>query len=192
MKNNQKQSRSKKQSRKKQQNNRKMGILILLLLVVSISVGYAALSSVLNINGSSTVIGGTWDVRFTNLTGITKGGLTSDTGTGLQEATINSAGDQVDFAVSMRQPGDSYSFTVDVKNFGSLPANAKLEVTGLDGEAADYLTWTVTGMNSTGEELASLGHKTLTVTVMYKNDAPLAATGFDANLSAVVTAEQTS
>jgi len=188
MKNSQKQSKSKKQSNQK----KNLGILILLLLVVSISIGYAALSSILNINGSSTVIGGTWDVRFTNLTGITKSGLTSDSGDGLSAAVINGAGDQVDFAVSMRQPGDSYSFTVDVKNFGSLPANAKLEVTGLDGVAADYLTWTVTGMDSTGENLASGASKTLTVTVKYKDNAPLASTGFDANLSAVVTASQVS
>jgi hypothetical protein len=183
---------NKKKNSQKKQNNRNMGILILLLLVVTISVGYAALSSVLNINGSSKVSGNeTWDVHFTNISeNPTKVGFATDEGTGLYQARINSSNNKlVEFAISMRQPKDSYSFNVDVKNFGTLPAKVSLTVDGLDDTAKDYLTWTVTGIGE-NETLASQASKTLTITVYYKDIDSLPTEEFTANLTAHVDAVQ--
>lgn len=178
---------------KKTNNGRKKrGLALLLLLVMLISIGYATLSSNLFINGTSKVTAETWDVHFTNLSGITKTGLAADSGeTGLSAATIDASNNKlVTFNVKMRQPGDTYTFDVDVKNFGTLPAKANLTVTGLDGTAADYLTWTVTGLG-TDEAIAPNASKTLTVTVQYKTSVEtLPAQEFTANLAAEVSAVQ--
>ena len=48
---------------------------LLLLLVISISIGYAALSTTLNINGTSTIKKQTWSVHFDTLT-VTSGSAT--------------------------------------------------------------------------------------------------------------------
>ena len=42
-------------------------VVIALLLIVTISIGYAALSTTLNINGTSTIKTQTWDVHFANV-----------------------------------------------------------------------------------------------------------------------------
>ena len=41
--------------------------LILILLLLMLSVGYAALQSILNINGISTINNATWDIHFENV-----------------------------------------------------------------------------------------------------------------------------
>ena len=47
-------------------------VVIALLLIVTISIGYAALSTTLNINGTSTIKKQTWSVYFDTLTVQTK------------------------------------------------------------------------------------------------------------------------
>lgn len=186
----------------KKNSRKRWGILLLLFLVITISIGYAAMTSNLDINGSSTIKGQTWDVHFENLTNISKTGLTSDTGTGERSAVIrelsttpsNKKDDQnIDFAISMKQPGDQYSFKVNVVNAGSLNARCKLEVTQLTSPASNYLTWSVVGIstNSTGEIINAGSSKQITVTVTFKDSVTeLPSSDITANLSARITAVQ--
>ena len=186
----------------KKNSRKRWGILLLLFLVITISIGYAAMTSNLDINGSSTIKGQTWDVHFENLTNISKTGLTSDTGTGERSAVIrelsttpsNKKDDQnIDFAISMKQPGDQYSFKVNVVNAGSLNARCKLEVTQLTSPASNYLTWSVVGIstNSTGEIINAGSSKQITVTVTFKDSVTeLPSSDITANLSARISAIQ--
>ena len=48
-------------------NKKKYKLLILVLLILSITIGYAALQSTLSINGTSTINNATWDVHWDNL-----------------------------------------------------------------------------------------------------------------------------
>ena len=186
----------------KKNSRKKWGILLLLFLVITISIGYAALTSNLDINGSSTIKGQTWDVHFENISNISKIGLTSDNGTGEKTAAIRQLTTtptdkkddlNVDFAISMKQPGDQYSFKVNVVNAGSLNARCKLEVTELTSPASNYLTWSVTGIttNSSGEVINAGGSKQITVTVTFKESVTdLPSSDITANLSARITAVQ--
>ena len=98
-------------------NKKKITIYVtLLIIVVCLAIGYAYLSTTLNINGTSVIGGNTWDVHFANIQ-VVEGSTTGNT----QEATITSP-TQVQFSVSLDKPGDYYEFTVDVVNGGTIDA----------------------------------------------------------------------
>ena len=184
-------SRSKSQNKSKQQNNvrKKKELTLLLILVVLISIGYATLSATLYINGTGKIVPETFSVVFDNISqNPTKGGLTEDTGTGLSKAAIIDD-HHVTFDIKMRQPGDSYTFNVDVVNEGTLPAKTNIVLTPLDSTAANYLEWSVTGL-AADEVIAAQGSKTLTVTVLYKTNASLPSSEVSASFDAEVTAVQ--
>ena len=122
---------------------------------------------------------------------INKVGSAEDTGDNLSPASISTGNNKVvNFSIVLKKPGDKYSFTVDVKNFGTIPAKANLIVTGLDAQAQEYLTWSVTGI-SENESIAVGASKTLTVTIEYKSGiTTLPENDFSTNLSAEIVAVQ--
>ena len=119
--------------RNRNRSNSKLFILLLLLVVVGVSVGYAALSKTLKINGTSNIANNArWDIHLANVQ-VTSGSVTAS-----KAATIS--GDTVNFAVNLNTPGDFYEFTVDV-------VNAKLSSTPtfptITTEQQKYITYTI-------------------------------------------------
>ena len=96
---------------------RKDYLLILLLLVVGLSVGYALLQTTLTINGTSKIKGNTWDIHFVNLQ-VTEGSVSI--GTGDVAASIQSSTTDITYTVTLNEPGDFYEFTVDAVNAGTI------------------------------------------------------------------------
>ena len=117
------------------------GLFILLFLIV-ISIGYAALNTTLNINGKSTISKNTWDVYFDNV--IVNAGS-------VEAVKIPTVSDKttVDFEVGLNLPGDYYEFTVDVVNNGTIDAMIESidKTPVLTTEQAKYLNYTVTYEN---------------------------------------------
>ena len=124
--------------------------LTLLILIICITLGYAALRTSLNINGVASIPNVSWDVYFSNYqnSASTNVDPTTEpsTPTGTKPTTIS-------YAVVLSQPGDLYEFTVDVVNGGTIDANINL-VSKLNGEEIDsenpipdYLTYTITDAN---------------------------------------------
>ena len=101
-----------------------IAIVALLIAVVGLTVGYAAYSSTLTINGTATVDPASWKVNFdykngtNSLTGTTKGHATEKTAPTLEDTTISG------FDVTLKAPGDSVTYNFLIKNSGTL--NAKL------------------------------------------------------------------
>lgn len=101
-----------------------IAIVALLIAVVGLTVGYAAYSSTLTINGTATVDPASWKVNFdykngtNSLTGTTKGHATEKTAPTLADTTISG------FDVTLKAPGDSVTYNFLIKNSGTL--NAKL------------------------------------------------------------------
>lgn len=101
-----------------------IAIVALLIAVVGLTVGYAAYSSTLTINGTATVDPASWKVNFdykkgtTSLTGKTTGHATETTAPTLADTTISG------FDVTLKAPGDSVTYNFLIKNSGTL--NAKL------------------------------------------------------------------
>ena len=96
-------------------NKRNKILLVILLLVVITTIGYAFLTTSLNIVGTSKIKNARWDVHFENI--VVKDGSVTPT----KAATIEND-TTVSFNVNFKQPGEFYEFTVDVVNNGSMDA----------------------------------------------------------------------
>ncbi len=77
--------------------------------------GYAALTTELNINGITNVSHASWDIHFENLA-VKTGSVTPDSAATIDTDT------SISYEVTLNQPGDFYEFTVDAKNDGSIDA----------------------------------------------------------------------
>ena len=145
-------------------------IIAILLLVVGISIGYAALSATLTITGNTTINRNTWDVHFETLN-VTSGSVTATT-----PATISGSKLDINYAITLAKPGDFYEFTVNVKNGGTLPAklSSTPQVLGLSNAQKVYTTYTVTYSDGTaaaaGDTIAAGASKTIKVRVAYRTD----------------------
>ena len=121
--------------------------LFLFLLVCSVGLGYAALSTTLSIDGSAQFKDARWNVYFDNLN-VTSGSVTATTAASITNTTT------VSFAARLENPGDFYEFTVDVVNGGNM--NAMIESFNILPELTtaqqNYLSYKVTYRN--GVELA--------------------------------------
>ena len=142
-------------------------IVFLAIAVLVMSVGFATYTEQLEINGTATFKKASWDVRF-------------DTATYNETSTITSSahnvGDKtITYSVTLPKPGDTFSFTVNVKNYGTIDAELKkITMTPLDSDQAKYISHTVTYAgtdytqttdNITGKVLAGGGTATATVVV---------------------------
>ena len=175
---NQKSKNSKAKSRsKKQQNNSRKGYLALLLLL-GISVGFAALSTTLNVIGTTTVNRQNWSIVFADQVSNEQKVGTAE-GSATVTAATNEASAKVEFTATLKEPGDSYSFEIPINNEGSIDAVLEsFSNTELTTEQAKYLDYTVeyksvaTGTKTVTSRDAIHANKgvTLVVTVTYKND----------------------
>ncbi len=77
-------------------------MLILVLLLLGITIGYAVLSTNLNISGTGTINKPTWDVHWSNIN-VTSGSVTPVTA-----ATISNDGLTVTYAITLNTSVDSY------------------------------------------------------------------------------------
>ena len=160
-------------------------VLALVLSVVGISIGFAAMSTDLTINGSAEVVPASWDIKFKD--------LSSPTITGDAEVTtaptITSDTHIGNYAVKLTKPGDSVTYTFKVANDGTIDAlltnfiKATPTFTGTGATAAADATivqnnfvYTITYSDDTAitkntDELDAGDYKTVKLVVGYKDDA---------------------
>ena len=150
-------------------------IIVALALLFIITIGYAALTAELQVDGTTKIKGNTWDVHLGNVANITSQGATVTTA-----PTLSNNNQTVTFNVTLAKPGDYYEFTVDAINAGGI--NAKLEsaptLTGLTTAEQKFATYTVTYNNTAattvaaGDTLPATGAntKTIRVRVEFKSD----------------------
>ena len=82
-------------------------------MIVFMAVGYALLSSSLNINGS-TAVTSNWQVEFSDIRTISqKGGATNKVIPTITATTAN-------FEVDLVQPGDEITYEIDITNYKKL------------------------------------------------------------------------
>ena len=138
-------------------------ILLLCTAIVIMSVGFALLSSDLKMNGTANVKTASWDVHFENVANEQTTGSASVT----NAPTIDLQTTTVDYAVTLNQPGDKYTFTIDVVNDGSIAAKLhSFDLAGVSAEQDAYINYTVEGM-TVNQVLNGSDTATLTVTVEY-------------------------
>ena len=145
-------------------------ILLLLVLILSITVGFALLSTTLNINGTAGIKSNTWDIHFGTIT------PNPDSVDAVVEPHIVDG--KITYEITLTKPGDFYEFNVDVVNGGSIDAklSSMPELSGVSSEQDAYINYTFTHADESpivvGEELAkSNGTKTFKVRVEFDPNA---------------------
>ena len=128
--------------RKKLKLNNKM----IAVLAIFLAVGFAYISSAVNIGGMFTLSPSRYDVHFENVQ-VTEGSVEADT------PTYSTNDTKVSASIRFTQPGDFYEFTIDAVNDGDIDAmlNTVSDVE-LTEETDKYLDYKVTYED--GEELA--------------------------------------
>ncbi len=151
-------------------------ILLLVVLVMGFSIGYAYLSSNLAINGVAEVSSSSWDVYWDNVSVIENNVNYVD-----NVPTISQGLTEVTFGITVRLPGESYDFSVDAVNGGSLDAVVNVVTTKIyedDGvterELPDYLEVSITNYDGTpisqNQLLEAGARSTYKVRVHYKEN----------------------
>ena len=101
-------------------NKRRNVIMLLILLVCAVTIGFAILTTTLEINGIGLVKGNKWDIHWENVDNID--------GVDATTPVIDAAKTTVTYEINLAEPGDYYEFTVDAKNDGTIDAEiAKIE-----------------------------------------------------------------
>ena len=133
--------------------NNKLKYLFILLLAITI--GYAALSTTLKINGSTTIGKNTWKIYWHNVAN--EAGVTAEDSPDIGDDDTNGEDTVVTWGVTLTTPGDYYEFTVDAVNEG-----------GIDAMVTDISTM-VTDSTDTVVDLPSY----VKFTVTYDNGRPI-------------------
>ena len=120
--------------------------MLMLILLMLLGIGFAALAANLKINGTVSIDSASWDVHFENVS-ITQGSVTANPA----PTSDNTTTTEMTYAVNFKEPGDFFEFTVDIANDGSvdaminLVANTTYESDGITPRnLPSYLTSTVT------------------------------------------------
>ena len=128
---------------------RKKLISYLLIGLLALSLGYALLTTTLNITGLANVNSLKWDIRWIN-SRVTEGSVTDEL------PTIDSRGTSATYAVNLKFPGDFYEFIIDVKNNGGRDAmisTIENKIYEEDGETElelpEYIHYSFTYTNGT-------------------------------------------
>ena len=91
--------------------------MLLLILLLTITLGYALLSTTLKINGITNVNSNTWDVRWdSESVNVTNGSVAANT------PSVTESDTKVSFTAELEMPGDFYEFTIDAINAGTVDA----------------------------------------------------------------------
>ena len=133
-------------SAKEKKHRRMRNILLLLLLIITVSMGYAVLSTGLNITGTSKIKNANWDVHFENVETTTNSNVVP-TVSPVISATERAT--KINYTVELDKPGNIYEFTVDVVNAGSVDAKLAAEpsITGISPEQDVYTNYSFTHAN---------------------------------------------
>ncbi len=85
---------------------------VLFFIILSLGIGYAFLTTTLNITGTLNVASSRWDVHFENIE-ISENSIEATTAPTITEDTT------VSFAATLANPGEMYEFTIDIVNDGT-------------------------------------------------------------------------
>ena len=170
---------------------KRLTYLLVIILLLLVSVGYAVLSTNLNILGSSQINTPTWDIHWENVQ-VKTGSVSAST------PTIDTAKTTVNYSVTLTIPGDYYEFTVDAVNAGTIDGMVSVVSNKLNNveitTLPNYLEYKVTyddGVDIAPNHLLEAGtSEKYKVRVGYKKDisvSDIPATPQTLNLSFSVT-----
>ena len=180
----------------------------LLAVVFVMAVGYAALTQQLNITGTATIndISSNWNVHFDNTqdedTGAVdvtrgKGGSDDPSGTIVYGGTNN---ETATLNATLIQPGDSVTFTLTIKNYGTISADLVTPTVAADSSSQSKgscagttctfgnITYTVGNLSTTS--IGANETATITVTATFNESATTVGSVTTAGITVTTNASQ--
>ena len=153
----------------KDRNKRKLIIYGLLGVLMLTTVAYASLQTILNVSGTVVKKGNLWNIYFTNPSSASIVGTATGGSLNIQASSLN-------FQVSLYKPGDKVTYTVDIKNGGTIDAVLNsISLTGLDTASNNNINYTVTYSDGStikqDDTLDVEANKTLKITVEFDSSA---------------------
>ena len=144
---------------------------VLFIILLSISLGYALLTTNLNIVGTTIVKDNKWDIYFDNVQ-VSSGSVSAST------PAIDTNKTTVSYSVNLNLPGDYFEFTVDAVNAGTIDGMISAVSNKLNGTEIttlpNYLEYSVSysdGIAIQNNHLLESGKtETYKVRVGYKKD----------------------
>ena len=100
-------------------NKKRDRVFLLLLILLGVSIGFAALTTTLKINGNTTINKNTWNIYWDNIDN--KIGVTP-TSIDIEDESETNKDNIVTFSITLDKPGDFFEFTVDAVNAGTIDA----------------------------------------------------------------------
>ncbi len=156
-------------------------IAVMAIAILVMSIGFAAYSQNLNINGNATFSKAKWSVHFD-----TASYAETANSTAHPASTPTPTTTDMSYTVTLDQPGKKYEFTIDVVNEGTMDANLKsITITPNPSPVPVYVSHTVnyngtdytstngsiTGVTLPKEANSTPGRHTVKVTVEYLTPA---------------------
>ena len=143
--------------------------LAILTLVLVISIGYAALTTVLKINSAIGVGKVSFAIHFDNV-----GTLPNKATVNTEAVITDEAKKEISFDIFLEQLDDYYRFTTDIVNEGSIPGKIKsIELQGLTDSQKRLISYNLKYTSSkrelaVGDYFGPYSTKNVTVEVIYK------------------------
>jgi uncharacterized repeat protein (TIGR01451 family) len=136
-------------------------IIAAVILVGLASVAYAAFAQLLTVNGTGTATGD-WNVAISGIT------MTSQTGATDHASTPSYTGTSATFDVDLAYPGATSTYTVTIKNNGSIPAklSSLTDLASINATSPADITYTLSGV-AVNDTLAAGATATATVNVTW-------------------------
>ena len=151
-------------------------IFLSLILITSITLGYAFLSRTLNINGNTRIEKNSWVIYFDDVDIANDSVQNEDSSKDAR--IVNREKTNIEFTANLSNPGDFYEFTVYTVNDGSIDAAiSSIEKSLLSENEQKYLTYEVKYDN--GEEIKKCDilhageRRLIKAVVKYKDNAEI-------------------
>jgi hypothetical protein len=126
---------------------KKNRILLLIILLLGISIGFAALSTTLKINGTANITKNTWEIYWDEDTIDVKPGSKGNTVPIVSDDTNGAVDTVLTWTVNLDLPGDYYEFTIDAVNDGSIDAMVDEIESTVTPTLPSYIKYSVTYSN---------------------------------------------
>ena len=138
-------------------NKKKLVMIVRLVAMALMSMGYALFATQLNINSIGNITS-TWNVYFESISAGTPVGGASNA------STPNVSGTSANMNVNLDLPGDSMTYSIVLKNGGSVPAI--IEDIDAVATGSGAIIYSISGLKI-GDKLAAGASKTITVKIEY-------------------------
>lgn len=133
--------------RKRKTKKKTNKFILLLIILLGLSLGYAAISTTLKVIGKASLTKRTWNVHWGNAK-VTEGSVTNDV-PNISEDSGDPSDTKVTWSVAFTFPGQFYEFTVDAINEGGINAKITSYEPTVSPALPNYIKYTVTYADGT-------------------------------------------